>query len=77
MLCDEKGEVRLDMISKYGNQELMIRNLLDDYALPNKKGPKSIVLNITGSGDKIILMNWKQGLVIWIRKVWLGKKHSI
>ena len=34
----------------------MIRNLLDDYALPNKKGPKSIVLNITGSGDKIILM---------------------
>jgi len=56
VLCDEKGEVRLDMISKYGNQELMIRNLLDDYALPNKKGPKSIVLNITGSGDKIILM---------------------
>ena len=56
VLCDEKGEVRLDMISKYGNQELMIRNLLDDYALPNKKGPKSIVLNITGYDDKIILM---------------------
>lgn len=56
VLCDQNGEVRLDMISQVGDKERMLRGLLKDFNMPNKKGPEKILLttNYDGSGSPYI-----------------------
>lgn len=61
VLCDEQGEARLDMISKAGKEEFMVWDLLGDYDIPNKLGPKKILCNVnnpygTTTGEKIVLI---------------------
>lgn len=60
VLCDNEGNTRLDMISQAGDNEFMLRDILKNYNMPNKKGPDKILqtLNYNASGikDKIILI---------------------
>ncbi len=56
VLCDEAGNTRLDMISQVGEEEKYLRDLLREYAMPNKKGPEKILytLNYDGSGSPYV-----------------------
>ena len=62
VLSDQAGMTQLDMISQAGEDEFMVRDLLKDFNLPNKKGPKRILMNVNYSSgassteDKIILI---------------------
>lgn len=61
VLCDQNGNARLDMISQIGDKEMMLRDLLKDYNMPNKKGPEQILLTLNYAGnskimDRIILI---------------------
>lgn len=51
VLCEQNGETRLDMISLVGEKEVMLRNLLKDFTLPNKKGPEKILLTLNYDGN--------------------------
>ena len=49
------------MISKEGKEEFMVWDLLGDYDIPNKLGPKKILCNVnnhygTTTGEKIVLI---------------------
>ena len=46
VLSDQAGMTQLDMISQAGEDEFMVRDLLKDFNLPNKKGPKRILMNV-------------------------------
>lgn len=62
VLSDNGGMTKLDMISQAGEDEFMVRDLLRDFDMPNKKGPKRILMNVnyssssSGTEDKIILI---------------------
>ncbi len=60
VLCDQNGSTRLDMISYAGEKEMMLRDLLKDEELPNKKGPAKILFqpNYSDAGalDRITLI---------------------
>lgn len=61
VLGDRNGETHLDMISRVGETEKVLRNLLKDFNMPNKKGPEKILytLNYNGAGSphvRIILI---------------------
>lgn len=56
VLCGQQGETRLDMISQVGESEKMLRNLLKDFNMTNKKGPEKILytLNYNGAGSPYV-----------------------
>lgn len=51
VLQDEEGRVRLDMISKIGNEEFFLNDILKESPLPYKKGAKSIIMESNQSVD--------------------------
>lgn len=61
VLCDQNGSVRLDMVSKIGKKEMLLRDLLKNFNMPNKKNPEKILmtLNYNNSNkpmDRILLI---------------------
>lgn len=61
VLCDNQGNTRLDMISRVGTEDRMLRDLLKDFNMPNKKGPEKILFtlnynNTNNPMDRIILV---------------------